>query len=61
MTGIILIVIGVFTLAMTILKPPFYWGSRKALRMRRLFGDSLASTIYLIVAIVLIYFGYTML
>lgn len=61
MTGILLIIIGSFTLLMTIFKPPFYWGSRKALRMRRLFGDSLTSTIYLIIAIALIYFGYTML
>lgn len=60
MSGIILIVLGIYIFIMNIFKLPFYWGSRKALRLRRLFGDGIASIIYYVSAIGLIILGVTL-
>jgi len=46
--SLLLIGVGVFTLACTYFKPSFYWNSRKARRTRNLFGDSGASIVYYI-------------
>ena len=56
-SGIVFIAAGIFTLVMTLLKPPFYWHSRKAMRLRRLVGDTLTSMIYIVIALFCIYHG----
>ncbi len=61
MGGIVLIGLGIYIFGMNVFKLPFFWGSRKALRMRRLFGDGIASIIYFVSAIVLIAIGVTLL
>ncbi len=48
---IILLLIGVFAIICTLLKPPFYWESKKALRLRRLVGDRIATLLYLVIGI----------
>jgi vacuolar-type H+-ATPase subunit I/STV1 len=55
--GILFIVAGIFTLLMTLIKPSFYWNSRKAMRLRRLVGDPIASIIYILIAIFCISYG----
>lgn len=51
MLGIFLFVTGLFLTVCTVLRLPFYWNSRKALRLRRLIGDTLAFFIYLIIGL----------
>lgn len=55
--GIILILIGVFTLVCSIAKPNFYWNSRKANRMRKFVGDGMTTIIYLVLSILSIVVG----
>ncbi len=49
----VFLICGLFTLLLTILKPAFYWESRKARSLRRLVGDTTASIIYIVIAIFL--------
>ncbi len=44
--GIVLILIGVFTVVCTLGRFPFYWESRKARSMRRLIGDTGTTILY---------------
>lgn len=55
--GIALILVGLLTLILTIIKPNFYWNSRKAVRARRIFGDTVASIIYLVLGVIIIVIG----
>lgn len=59
--GIILILIGVFTLVCSITKPNFYWNSRKARSMRKFVGDGMTTIIYLVLSIISIVVGIGML
>jgi len=61
MTGVLLIVIGAFIMVMTFIKPPLYWDSKRTMRLRRLFGDAIANIIYILIAVVLIFYGVTLL
>jgi hypothetical protein len=54
---ILLIGAGIFTLICTFFKPDFYWESRKARRMRGIFGDTGATLFYIILGIGLIVFA----
>ncbi len=56
-TGIFFIAVGLFTLAMTLLKPSFYWNSRRAKRLRGLLGDGITTIFYIIIAILCIFYG----
>lgn len=49
MLGVFLLIIGLFILICTIFRLPFYWNSRKALRMRRLVGDTVTFFLYIII------------
>jgi uncharacterized membrane protein YidH (DUF202 family) len=51
--GILFIVIGILILVLTILRIPFFWNARKALRMRRLLGDSLTMILYIGIGIMM--------
>lgn len=51
--GIFFIILGIFILVATILKLPFYWNSRKALRARRLLGDTITYFLYLGIGIMI--------
>lgn len=55
--GIILLIVGIFTLAMTIMKPDFYWESRKAKSLRRLIGDKGSAIFYIALACFMLFFG----
>lgn len=59
--GILLIVVGFFIMAMTFIKPALYWESRRTMRLRRMFGDAIANIIYILIAIVLVFYGASML
>ena len=61
MTGVLLIIIGAFIMIMTFLKPPLYWDSKRTMRLRRLFGDAIANIIYILIAVVLIFYGVSLL
>lgn len=61
MTGILIIAIGVLVMAMTFIKPPIYWNSRRTMRMRKLFGDVIANIIYILISIMLIFYGVSIL
>ena len=50
----ILLIIGIMTLILSILKPNFYWNSRKAMRSRRLFGDAITQLMYIGIGVALI-------
>lgn len=54
---ILLIVIGLFAIICSILKPAFYWNSRKAMRLRRLLGDTLASAFYIVLGFAIIIYS----
>lgn len=60
LSGIFLIAIGLFIMAMTLIKPPLYWESRRTMRMRKMFGDALANIIYILIAIMLVFYGLTL-
>jgi Flp pilus assembly protein TadB len=49
--SIVLVIVGIFAIICTIMKPRFYWESRKATRLRRLIGDTAASILYIIIGI----------
>lgn len=49
MDAIILIIAGLFTLILTILKPGFFWNHRKAIALRKRIGDGATSIIYLVI------------
>jgi hypothetical protein len=61
LSGIFLIAIGLFTMAMTFIKPDIYWNGSRMLRMRRMFGDAIANIIYIVIAIILVFYGASML
>lgn len=44
--GFILLGAGLFSIVATILKPNFYWNNRKALMLRKVFGDMGTSIFY---------------
>ncbi|GAB6088327.1 hypothetical protein [Alkaliphilus crotonatoxidans] len=48
------ILIGLFAITCTIIRPGFYWQSRKARQLRRLLGDTGASLVYILIGIFLI-------
>ncbi|HHY78413.1 MAG TPA: hypothetical protein GX498_07925 [Clostridiales bacterium] len=56
-TAIILILIGLFAVICTLLKPTFYWEHRKALILRKLLGDRITTIFYLVLGILLIGLG----
>lgn len=56
--GIILLVVGVFTLVMTIKKPDFYWESRKAKNLRWILGDKWTTIFYIALACFMLFFGF---
>ncbi|MCK8060619.1 MULTISPECIES: hypothetical protein [unclassified Fusibacter] len=47
--GFIILAAGLFALICTVIKPSFYWESRKAKRMRKLMGDGITTVIYLVI------------
>jgi uncharacterized membrane protein YedE/YeeE len=55
----IMIGAGVIILILSIVRPAFFWNTRKALRMRRLIGDSAAMLLYIAISIFIIYIGIT--
>ncbi len=61
LTGIFFIAVGVFLMIMTFLKPPLYWNSSRALKLRNRFGDAIANIIYILLSIFLIFAGASML
>ena len=55
--SIVFLLIGVFVLVCTIGKFPFYWDSRKAMRLRKLIGDGATSIVYYVIGLILIIVG----
>ena len=53
--AVLLLLMGLFALTCTYYKPKFYWENHKALRMRKLFGDTATQVIYYVVAAFLIF------
>lgn len=51
--GVFFIIFGMITIVFTVLKLPFYWESKKARRLRRVFGDTISTFIYIIIGIVI--------
>lgn len=58
-TSILLICVGLFAIIATIIKPNFYWNSRKARRFRKFFGDTVTTIIYLAIGSFAIILGIT--
>lgn len=56
-SSVLFIFIGLFAIILTILKPSFYWNSRKARGLRRVVGDLGATIIYLAIGLVSLYMG----
>lgn len=55
--GLILLLVGIFTIYMIVKKPKFYWESRKAKQMRSLMGDKGTAFFYLALGAFLIFYG----
>lgn len=51
--GILFVVLGVVIIILTVLRLPFFWNGRKALRMRRLLGDTITMVLYVGIGIML--------
>lgn len=51
--SIVLLAAGLFAIICTVLKPDFYWESRKAKRLRNLIGNTGTSVLYIVIGIVL--------
>lgn len=56
---IFLIGLGLINIILSILKPPFFWSSRKALRVRSFLGDTITMILYIGIGIFLVYIGLT--
>ena len=54
---IFLIVVGLFAIICTVLKPAFYWESRKATRLIKLIGSTATSILYITIGILLVGIG----
>ncbi|WP_053956105.1 hypothetical protein [Inediibacterium massiliense] len=52
--SILILLVSIFTIICTLLKPPFYWESRKAKNLRRFLGDGGATIVYLLIGIFLL-------
>ena len=48
--GYISIALGVYVLFCTLIKPRFFWESKKATRLRKSIGDSKAAIVYYVIA-----------
>ncbi len=59
--GIVLIASGAFIMAMTFIKPDIYWRGSRTMKLRRALGDVGANFFYIILAILLVFFGNIML
>lgn len=55
--SIFLLAAGLFAIICTVLKPPFYWESRKARRLRNLIGNAATSVFYIVIGIFLVCFS----
>jgi hypothetical protein len=60
-SGIFLIAVGLFIMVMTMMKPPLYWESTRTLKLRKRFGDAIANIIYILLAIMLVFYGASLL
>jgi|LGVF01.1.fsa_nt_gb hypothetical protein len=60
MAGALLIIIGIFIMAMTFIKPNLYWNGARTLKLRKRFGDAMANIIYILIAIMFVFLGVTM-
>ncbi|OPL08227.1 MAG: hypothetical protein AVO33_01605 [delta proteobacterium ML8_F1] len=61
LAGIVLIASGAFIMAMTFIKPDIYWKGSRTLKLRKSLGDVGANFFYIILAILLVFFGTIML
>jgi len=48
--GYISIALGVYILLCTLLKPKFFWESKKAIRLRKSIGENKAAIVYYVIA-----------
>ena len=53
-SSILFLLAGLFAIFCTLTKPAFYWESRKAKRLRRFVGDTIATVFYLGIGIFLV-------
>ncbi len=56
-TSLIFLAIGLFAIICTILKPAFYWESRKARQLRRPIGNTATSLLYIFIGLALVGIG----
>lgn len=51
------IALGAYVLICTLIKPKFFWESKKATRLRKSIGDSKAAIVYFVIAAVALFVG----
>ncbi len=55
--GYISIALGVYVLLCTLIKPKFFWSSKKATRLRNSIGDDKAALVYYVIAAIALLVG----